>query len=67
MKTPQSPRRIRSLAKLTLGGLILGVMESAGSFYVSSEYIDVIAFSVLAAMLVLRPQGIFGELELERP
>ncbi|HYZ61670.1 MAG TPA: branched-chain amino acid ABC transporter permease [Acetobacteraceae bacterium] len=49
------------------GGLILGVMESAGSFYISSEYIDVIAFGVLAAMLVLRPQGIFGELELERP
>jgi branched-chain amino acid transport system permease protein len=42
-------------------------MESAGSFYISSEYIDVIAFGVLAAMLVLRPQGIFGELELERP
>lgn len=49
------------------GGLILGVMEAAGSFYISSEYIDVIAFGVLAAMLVLRPQGIFGELELERP
>jgi branched-chain amino acid transport system permease protein len=56
-----------SIPGALVGGLILGIIESAGSFYISSEYIDVIAFGVLAAVLVLRPQGIFGEPLLERP
>ena len=51
-----------------VGGLLLGVIESTGSFYASSEYSDVIVFGVLIATLLLRPQGIFGELAaLERP
>ena len=50
-----------------IGGLLLGLMESLGSFYISSEYIDVIAFGVLFTVLVVRPQGIFGEPQMERP
>jgi branched-chain amino acid transport system permease protein len=56
-----------SIPGALVGGLAFGVIESAGSFYISSEYIDVIAFGVLIAVLMFRPQGIFGELELERP
>jgi branched-chain amino acid transport system permease protein len=56
-----------SIPGALIGGLLLGVIESAGSFYVSSEYIDVIAFGVLFVMLVFRPQGLFGELQTERP
>jgi len=56
-----------SIPGALIGGLALGIIESAGSFYISSEYIDVIAFGVLFAMLVFRPQGVFGELQLERP
>ncbi len=56
-----------SIPGALIGGLLLGVMESLGSFYISSEYIDVIAFGVLFAMLVVRPEGIFGEPQLERP
>lgn len=56
-----------SIPGAVIGGLLLGVIESLGGFYISSEYVDVIAFGVLFAVLVLRPQGIFGELALERP
>ena len=56
-----------SIPGALVGGLALGVIESAGSFYLSSEYIDVIAFGVLFAMLVFRPQGLFGEMQMERP
>jgi branched-chain amino acid transport system permease protein len=56
-----------SIPGALIGGLLLGLIESLGSFYISSEYIDVIAFGILFAMLVVRPEGIFGEPQLERP
>lgn len=56
-----------SIPGALVGGFALGIIESAGSFYISSEFIDVIAFGVLFAMLVFRPQGVFGELQMERP
>jgi branched-chain amino acid transport system permease protein len=56
-----------SIPGALIGGLLLGLIESLGSFYISSAYIDVIAFGILFAMLVVRPEGIFGEPQLERP
>ncbi len=44
-----------------IGGLILGVLESFGAFYVSYAYRDTFAFVILIAVLLLRPQGLFGE------
>jgi branched-chain amino acid transport system permease protein len=56
-----------SIPGAVLGGLALGLIEQLGSFYISAEYVDVIAFGVLLLVLVFRPQGVFGELSLERP
>jgi branched-chain amino acid transport system permease protein len=56
-----------SIPGALIGGLLLGLIESVGAFYLSSQYIDVIVFGVLFAVLVLRPEGIFGEPQLERP
>lgn len=56
-----------SIPGALIGGLLLGLIESLGAFYISSEYIDVIAFGILFAVLVVRPEGIFGEPQLERP
>lgn len=42
------------------GGLLLGVVETFGAFYVSSAFKDIIAYSLLILVLLLRPQGIFG-------
>lgn len=56
-----------SMPGALIGGLLIGVINSAGAYYISSTYIDIITFGVLFAVLVLRPQGIFGEQMLERP
>ena len=43
-----------------VGGLILGVLESLAVAFVSSGYKDVIVFTLLLVILVLRPSGLFG-------
>lgn len=42
------------------GGLALGVIETIGAFYVSSAFKDIIAYSLLILILLVRPHGIFG-------
>jgi branched-chain amino acid transport system permease protein len=49
-----------------VGGLLLGLVESLGAGYVSSEYKDVIAFVVLLVLLVLKPSGLMGRASAER-
>lgn len=44
-----------------LGGLFLGVVEVFASYYISSAYRDAFAFIILILVLLLRPQGFFGE------
>jgi branched-chain amino acid transport system permease protein len=44
-----------------IGGLILGVLESLGALYISYTYRDTFAFVILILVLLLRPQGLFGE------
>jgi branched-chain amino acid transport system permease protein len=44
-----------------IGGLALGVVESFGSAYISVIYKDAFSFLLLIVILLVRPQGIFGE------
>ncbi len=44
-----------------LGGLILGLVENYGVACTESAYRDVIAFSILVLVLLVRPSGILGE------
>jgi branched-chain amino acid transport system permease protein len=43
-----------------VGGLVLGVLETMGAFYVSSAFKDLISYSVLILILLVRPHGLFG-------
>ncbi|RKP55817.1 branched-chain amino acid ABC transporter permease [Pararobbsia silviterrae] len=43
-----------------LGGVIIGLAESFGAFYLSPDYKDIIAFALLVLILSIRPQGIFN-------
>ena len=49
-----------------VGGFLLGVLESLGGGFVSTEFQDVFAFLALILVLLVRPQGLFGEKPLER-
>ena len=44
-----------------LGGLLLGLVENYGVACADSAYRDVIAFSILVLVLLVRPSGILGE------
>lgn len=49
-----------SVGGAVLGGLLLGIVESLGSAYVSSVYQSVFGFVALVVVLVLRPSGLLG-------
>jgi branched-chain amino acid transport system permease protein len=49
-----------------VGGLVLGIVETLVSGYLSSTYRDAIAFVVLIAILLYRPAGLFGSAQTEK-
>src|SRR5215813_5228154 len=49
-----------------VGGFLLGVLESLGGGFVSTAFQDTFAFMALILVLLLRPQGLFGESPVER-
>lgn len=49
-----------------LGGIILGLVESMGAVYLGSQWKDVIAYVLLALILIVRPTGILGERVAEK-
>jgi branched-chain amino acid transport system permease protein len=49
-----------SLPGAVVGGLILGVMELVLGAYVSTAFIDISAYVIVIAVLLLRPDGLFG-------
>ena len=57
---------VGSLPGAVVGGLALGLLEAFGSFYISSDYKDAIAFAVLLAILFARPSGFLGRAEIVR-
>jgi branched-chain amino acid transport system permease protein len=55
-----------SLPGAILGGLLLGVSENLGAYWISSTYKDVIAFGLLLLFLAVRPQGLLPERHADR-
>lgn len=51
---------IGSIRGAMLGGIILGLLESMGAAYISTEYKDAFAFVILLILLLIKPSGIFG-------
>lgn len=51
---------IGSVPGAVLGGMVLGWTESFATGYVSSDYEDVFAFTLLVFILIFRPEGILG-------
>ena len=53
-----------SIPGAVIAAIILGLVESLGSVYLSVAYRDVFAFLVLIGVLLFRPHGLFGQKEL---
>ena len=49
-----------------IGGLFLGLIETFGARYISSNFRDAYAFIVMIAVLVAWPRGLFGEKSSEK-
>ncbi|UUX94316.1 branched-chain amino acid ABC transporter permease [Aquabacterium sp. J223] len=50
-----------SLPGAVVGGLVIGVVESLAGFYLPEGVKDVAAYVVVLVMLMVRPNGLFGE------
>ncbi|MPZ58803.1 MAG: branched-chain amino acid ABC transporter permease [Rhizobiales bacterium] len=55
---------VGSLPGAVVGGLALGLLEAFGSFYISSDFKDAIAFAVLLLILFVRPSGLLGRADV---
>ena len=57
---------IGSIPGAMLGGLLLGLLEAAGTQSFGSAWKDVFAFAILIVMLLFKPNGLLGRTEIER-
>ena len=55
-----------NLPGAVIGGLFLGLIETFGARYISSNFRDAYAFIVMIAVLVAWPRGLFGEKSSEK-
>jgi branched-chain amino acid transport system permease protein len=55
-----------SLLGCVVGGLLLGTLETFGGAFIGGTFKDVTAFVILMAVLLFRPNGIFGKAETRR-
>ena len=58
---------IGSIPGAMIGGFVLGLIESLGASYLSSEYKDAYAFIVLILILLVKPTGLLGKSEGQKP
>jgi branched-chain amino acid transport system permease protein len=57
---------IGSIPGAVLGGFVLGLTEAFATGYVSSDYEDVFAFTLLVLILIFKPSGLLGRVETEK-
>ena len=55
-----------SIGGAIIGGIIIGLLETFTSGYISPSLRDVIPYIVLVVILLIKPYGLFGLVEIER-
>ena len=50
-----------SLPGAIVGGLVIGIVESLSGFYLPDGFKDVAAYVVVLIMLMVKPNGLFGD------
>jgi branched-chain amino acid transport system permease protein len=49
-----------------VGGLLIGFLQIFGATYLYSGYRDLYVFTVLIAILLIKPTGLFGKATVEK-
>ncbi len=49
-----------SIVGATLGGIIIGIVESVGAVAISSDWKDVLVFAIFLLVLLVKPSGLLG-------
>ncbi len=57
---------IGSLPGAMLGGLLIGVAESFITGYVSSTFTNLLVFALLIVVMLVRPSGLLGQVQLQK-
>ena len=57
---------IGSIAGAVLGGFVIGVAESMITGYISSTYTNLLVFGILIIVMLLRPSGLLGRVQLQK-
>jgi branched-chain amino acid transport system permease protein len=57
---------IGSIPGAAFSGLLIGVAEQLTAGYLSADYRDAITFAILIAVLLVRPEGLFGSGRVEK-
>jgi len=57
---------IGSIPGAMLGGLLIGVAESFITGYISSTYTNLLVFALLIAVMLIRPSGLLGQVQLQK-
>jgi branched-chain amino acid transport system substrate-binding protein len=57
---------IGSIPGAALGGLVIGIAEQLTAGYLSADYRDAITFAILIAVLLVKPEGLFGSGRVEK-
>lgn len=55
---------IGSMRGALLGGLLLGIVENIGIYFLGGSWQEVTAFMLLTVFLLFRPQGLFNKVQL---
>jgi len=51
-----------SIPGALVGGIIIGLVEQFSDYLLAPGYKDIMVFSVLLAVMVVRPEGIFSQM-----
>jgi branched-chain amino acid transport system permease protein len=57
---------IGNIPGAAVGGMIIGLLETFVTGYISPTYRDAIAFGILILILLFKPTGLFGKKEVEK-
>jgi len=57
---------IGSIPGAMLGGLVIGLAESFVTGYLSSTFTNLIVFGLLIVVMLIRPSGLLGRVQLQK-